>query len=63
MPTYKQALDKYGAEMMKKMDRTGFLDGITCVLNKDGSIEIPQRDLDIAYRAAKGEEIDLEEWD
>ena len=63
MPTYKQALDKYGAEMMKKMDRTGYLSGITCTINKDGSFEIPQEDFDRAYRAAKGEKINPEEWD
>jgi hypothetical protein len=63
LPTWAEATKKYGAEMMRKMERTGYLSGITCTINKDGSFEIPQRDLDIAYCAARGEKINPEEWD
>ena len=44
------------------MMRSGFLSGITVTL-KDGEFDIPERDLSIAYRAAKGEKIHDSEWD
>lgn len=63
MPTKEQVIEKVGIEMWEKMCKTGWLDGITCHFNKDGTIEIPQSDIDRAYRAANGERILSHEWD
>lgn len=53
----------YGEEMADKMQKTGYLDCITCVLLPSGEIDIPQRDIDIAFRAANGGRISEMEWD
>ena len=57
------AIKKYGKSMLKKMEKTGWLDGITVSINKDGTINVPESDYDRAYRAAMGEEIHPLEWD
>lgn len=61
--TPKEAKEKYGEEVLEKMIKTGWLDGITTTLNKDGIINIPDEDYERAYRAAKGEYIHSLEWD
>jgi len=58
----KEAEEKYGIEMLVKMRKTGYLDGITVTMNK-GGVDIPERDYEIAYKAAKGEYINPFEWD
>jgi hypothetical protein len=63
MPTKKQIIEKYGKEMWDKMIETGWLDGITCRLMPDGELDIPQQDIDCAYRAATGKHISHLEWD
>lgn len=61
--TPKEAIQKYGPEMLEKMRNTGWLDGITVSLNENGEIDIPNSDYDRAYRAAKGEKVSNIEWD
>jgi hypothetical protein len=63
MPTKAQVIEKYGIDMWNKMAATGWLDGITCQVLPDGSINIPQRDINCAYRAATGEFVSDAEWD
>ena len=63
MPTWNQVVDEYGAKMADKMQRTGYLDCITCTILPSGEIDIPQRDIDIAFRAANGGYIGEMEWD
>lgn len=45
------------------MVRTSWLDGITCTITPDGKIDIPQNDIDLAYKAVKGKYINPFEWD
>lgn len=61
--TPKEAETKYGKVMLKKMRATGFLSGITMSLNKNGEVDVPDRDYELAYRAARGKKIHPEEWD
>ena len=64
MPTKQQVIEKYGPEMWDAaMCKTGWLDGITYTANPDGTIEIPESDIDRAYRSANGIRISTEEWD
>jgi hypothetical protein len=63
MPTWKQVVEKYGQEMSDKMADTGLLDAITCVMTPAGEADIPQCDIDLAYRAANGGEIRGWDWD
>jgi len=63
--TPKEAEEKYGKLMLEKMIKTGFLDGITVTINKDGTMNVPQKDYDIAYKAVKygKKSIHPYEWD
>lgn len=61
--TPKEAEEKYGKEMLEKMEKTGFLSGITVTMNDKGEVDVPEQDYDRAYRAAKGEKIHPLEWD
>ena len=63
MPTWKQVIETYGEEMAAKMRDGEWLDGITCIVLPSGEIDIPQRDIDNAFRAANGEIIGDMEWD
>ena len=63
MSTEKQTIEKYGKEMWDKMVATGWLDGITCRIMPNGEIDIPQSDIDRAYREAKGEYVSHLEMD
>jgi len=61
--TPKEAEKKYGKEMLEKMRKTGWLDGITMTLNENGEVDVPDSDYDRAYRAAQGKKIHPLEWD
>jgi len=63
VPTWKQVIETYGEEMADKMQRTGYLDCITYIVLPSGEIDIPQRDIDNAFRAANGGIIEDMEWD
>lgn len=60
-----EAIKKYGKSMYKKMLKTGMLTGITLVLNPDGTVDIPETDLELAYKVAtKGiNSVHPFEWD
>lgn len=59
----KQAEKKYGKEMLKKMEATGYLDGITISLTKDGEVDVPESDYERAYRKAIGQKMNQLDWD
>ena len=63
MPTKEQVIEKYGKELWDKMTETGWLDGITISITPDGKMNIPQSDIDRAYRAVKGEYVSHLEMD
>ena len=47
-----EAIKKYGKDWQKMLD-SGWLDGITLTMLPDGETDIPERDLERAYNAAK----------
>ena len=59
----KEAEQKYGKEMLEKMRKTGFLDGITVSLLPNGEADVPESDYDRAFRAAQGQKIHPLDWD
>jgi hypothetical protein len=63
MPTKDEVIKEHGKEMWDLMCKTGWLDGITCTMNPDGTVEIPQSDIDRALRSAKGKYVGAEEMD
>ena len=58
-----EAVEIYGKSMLKKMRKTGYLDCVTGIVLPTGETAIPERDYELAYRAATGDRIDSEEWD
>jgi hypothetical protein len=61
MVTWKQVVVEYGQEMCDKMIATGYLDAITVVRLPSGEADIPQIDIERAYRAANGRTV--HDWD
>jgi hypothetical protein len=55
MPTWKEVVEIYGVEIAEKIQQSGRLDGITCYMNEEGVAVIPQRDIDVALKAIRGE--------
>ena len=53
---------KYGKEMADIMKTSQFLECITVTL-RDGEMDIPERDIDLAFRDVNGIAIGPEEWD
>ena len=59
MPTWKQIVEKYGVEMATKMGDSGWLDNVMCTVLPSGEIDIPQRDIDLAFKSVnENEELD-----
>jgi hypothetical protein len=54
------AIKKYGKSMFKKMDK--HLVGITITVT-DGEEDIPESDLELAYKVVKGKKVHPFEWD
>lgn len=46
---------KYGKKLIKKIVDSGYLDGCTIAINKDGSHDIPEIDIIHAIKEMKGE--------
>lgn len=63
MPTWKEVVERCGVEIAEKIKQSGWLDGITCYMDEEGVAVIPQRDIDVALKAIRGEEIGDWEWD
>ena len=58
-----EVVAKYGKEMSAKMAKSGYLENITLSINDDGKVDIPDRDIELAYRDIKGGKIYVAEWD
>ena len=56
-----EAIRKYGKETYQKMCK--FMNGITVSLDKDGEVDIPERDLELAYKQLHGYKMHPFEWD
>lgn len=54
---------KYGKKLAAKMKKSKWLHGITVKIRKDGKIDIPECDIDRAYRDVTGKSIHPSEWD
>lgn len=59
---WREVEQKYGKTLAKKMKKSQYLDGITVTM-RDGEMDIPERDIDLAYRDVKKRYIHPEEWD
>jgi len=57
-----EAKKRFGKAMWHKMVKSGYLTGITITI-KDGEENIPESDINRAFRAAKGERIYPLDWD
>ena len=55
------AIKKYGKEIYKKMGK--FMKDITVSWDKDGETNIPERDLELAYKQLHGYKMNSFEWD
>lgn len=53
---------KYGKRLANKMKKSKYLQGITMTL-KNGKLDIPERDIDLAYRDVMKRPIHIFEWD
>ena len=54
---------KYGKKVADKMKDSPYLQGITCRLTETGEVDIPERDIDLAYRWLTKQKISEGEWD
>jgi len=60
---WKEVVKKYGQEMADKMDKSKYLQGITISHTREGQADIPERDIELAYKDVKGYDIHVHEWD
>lgn len=58
---WEDVVKEYGPEMAEKMKNAPFLQAITLTLLPDGKVDIPESDIDRAYRWATGKPVG--EWD
>ncbi len=54
---------RYGKKLTDKMKKSQYLQGITVKKLPNGEIDIPERDIDLAYRDVKKKPISITEWD
>jgi hypothetical protein len=59
---WQEVEEKYGKEIADKMKTSHWLDCITITM-RDGEPDIPEEDLDRAYRSIQGLPIHPLEWD
>jgi len=60
---WKEVIKKYGKKMAAKMKKSSYLEGITVSIDKNGKMDIPERDIEIAYKDVTGKKISDAEWD
>ena len=60
---WKNVEKKYGKEVADEMKQSSYLQGITVTITKNGEINYPESDIEIAYRDIKKEKINSYEWD
>lgn len=59
---WKEVEEKYGKKIADRMKRSRMLMGIT-VTKRNGEWDIPESDIENAYRDVMGKPIPLEGWD
>ena len=55
--------EKYGKPLADKMKQSNWLEGITLTMRDTGETEIPESDIDNAYRDVTGKRIEDWMWD
>lgn len=60
---WKEVEKKYGTKIANKMEKSEYLQGITLTMGPNGKADIPERDIDLAYRDVMGKKIHPLEWD
>lgn len=60
---WKEVEETYGKELADKMYKSKMLDGITVTTNDDGTVDIPERDIRLAYKDVMKIPIHHLEWD
>ena len=60
---WKTVEQTYGKENAEKMKKSSYLQGITVSFTKDGEIDYPKSDIELAFRDIKKEKIHSYEWD
>lgn len=63
MPTWKDVEKKYGKRMADRMRKSQYLECITVTRLPNGEIDIPERDIDLAFRDVNKKYIHPSEWD
>ncbi|GAI09732.1 unnamed protein product [marine sediment metagenome] len=60
---WEEVEEKYGKEIADKMKKSKMMCGITMSLRADGKTDIPERDIELAYKDVMGKPIHPLEWD
>lgn len=60
---WKDVEEQYGMDMANRMKNSKMLTGITVTIQDDGEFDIPERDIELAYRDVTGGYIHPFEWD
>lgn len=60
---WKEVVQKYGKELADKMKKSSYLNSITVTMTKDGKVDIPERDIYLAYKDVTKQKIHPLEWD
>jgi len=60
---WKEVEEKYGKHVAEAMKDSKYLECITCTMTKRGEVDIPERDIELAYREITGGYIHPLEWD
>ena len=59
---WEEVIEFYGEELAEKMEKSEYLCCVTVVM-RDGKADIPERDIDLAYRDVMKLDIHPSEWD
>ena len=60
---WEEVENKYGKEIADKIKKSPFLRDVTVELREDGKVDIPERDIELAYKDITGKPIQPWEWD
>ncbi len=59
----KEIIEKYGEDLINEISEAGYLDSITIAIDKNGTVDIPERDIIRAIHEYKGKKIHHGDWD
>jgi len=63
---WKEVEEKYGKNVSEAMKNSKYLQCITCqeiIIDSKKEVDIPERDIELAFKDIKGEYINSLEWD